>query len=143
MTRSDRAAPRRSGAPGARAVVLAAILVAAALAAAHLRLTPGALVPGRAGMQIALAFFSRAVPPALTYESPVPAGTLPILLKAAGAAKNTVVFAATSMSLALLGGIVLAFFSSTAWWGGQRSGGETAAGRALRRTVLPAVWAAS
>jgi phosphonate transport system permease protein len=36
---------------------------------------------------------------------------------------------------------VLGFFASTAWWAGDPTGGQSALGRALRRTVAPASYA--
>lgn len=91
----------------------------------EIRLTDG-------GLRIAASFLSRAVSPALAYESEVPAGTTPLVLKAIGAAGTTVKFAAAAMSLALIGGVVLGFLCSSAWWFGGPVRGRSMPARLAR-----------
>lgn len=126
-------APQAVSSP--RAVVLVAILVAGIWAAVSLQLDVSQLVPGPGGLQVAGEFFSRAVSPALHYESGLTVeGVLPLPLKALVAAKQTVVIAAAAMSLALLVGIPLGFIASSAWWEGDPMQGQ--AGKRWRRSLL-------
>ncbi|MEM7586132.1 MAG: ABC transporter permease subunit [Acidobacteriota bacterium] len=112
-----------------RGLVLATLAAAGVWAAVELRLDPRDLIPGEGGLNLAREFLARAVTPALSYEAPdVPEGTIPLLLKAAEAARLTVVFAAAAISLSLLCGGVLGFLASTAWWAGEQSGRQSRVG---------------
>lgn len=101
-------------------------------------------MPNAGGLQVAREFFARALSPALTYESanPVP-GATPLLVKALGAAHQTLIFAGAAISLALVMGLPLGFLSSTIWWEGDPAGGEGRVARILRRTVAPLVYASA
>lgn len=126
---------------GARALVLVAILAAGLGSAWALDLSFGDLIPGPGGRQVAAEFFSRALSPALTYEAAsVPEGTRPLWLKALTAAKDTVVFAAAAMSLALVLGVVLGFCASTAWWAGEPLAGESRWRVFVRRSLGPLLY---
>ncbi len=102
--------------PGARAGALLLILLGGLWAAAVLGLDPRGLLPERGGSGLAGEFFGRALTPALTYEAAVPEGTVPLLVKALGAVRTTIVFAAAAASLSLLFGIPLGFLASAAFW---------------------------
>ena len=91
------------------------------------------LLPGPGGFQVAGEFFARALRPAMTYESSVPAGTLPLLLKALEAAWRTVTFAAAAMGIAIVGGIVLGFLASSSLWLAGPARGRGILARSLRR----------
>lgn len=119
---------------GRRRWVLVGILVAGIWAAYVLDLRLSQLLIGEGGMRIAGDFFSRAWAPALSYESTVPEGTLPLLLKALGAAWETVLFAAAAIGLAIAAGILLGFAASRAWWI------DLPRANWLRRLVAPALY---
>ena len=121
---------------GHRRWVLASILAAGVWAAYELGLELSQLIVGEGGLRLAGEFLSRAVAPALTYESAVPEGTTPLLLSALGAAWETVLFAAGAMGLAVVAGILLGFVASTAWWSDLPRGRSRAA-HLLRRFVAP------
>jgi ABC-type phosphate/phosphonate transport system permease subunit len=124
----------------ARGAVLLALLVAGAWAAWELDLHWSDLTPNEGGVRVTKSFFSRALTPALASEaSNVPEGTPPLLILSLQAAWTTLVYAAASMSLALLLGLFLGFFASTAWWAGDPVGGRTRLGR----TVAPAIYGAT
>ena len=99
-----------------RAVVVVAIGAATLWAVWWLSGLPGQLLLTEGGLRVATTLLSRAVTPALTYESAVPPGTAPLLWKALTAAVTTVTFAAAAMSIALIGGAIFAFLASSAWW---------------------------
>lgn len=126
-----------------RRIVLAAIVVAAICAAIALDASWRGLVPQAGGFELVRRFFARALSPAFDYEAEVPAGTPALLVSAFDAARRTLVFAVAGMSLALVLGVVLGFLGSSAWWAGDRAGGRTLAERGLRRSVAPAIWAAT
>ena len=115
-----RAGPGSARLPGARlgslatgGLILAGLALAGVWAAWHLRLDPRDLAPGSGGWHLAAEFFGRALRPAWQFQGSFQgsgATSLPVqALKAAG---TTVVFAATALSLALLGGIFLGFCGS-------------------------------
>ena len=119
---------------GRRGWVIVAIAAAAVWAFASLDLRADF---SRGGAGIVGKFFSRAIRPALTYESEVPPGTEPLWLKAARAAYRTVIFAAAAMGLSVAGGLLLGFPASSAWWEG-----DPARPRGLwRRSAAPAIYA--
>ncbi len=118
---------------GTRRMTLAAIAIAGAVAFVALGLTPAQLVPGRGGLDVLSSFFARALSPAVAYESSVPEGTAPIVVKAIQASLRTVTFAVAGMSLALLLGVLFAIPSSQSWWQGGRP----------RRALGTAAWGAS
>jgi phosphonate transport system permease protein len=125
-----------------RAIVLVLLVGAAIWAFARTGAAPGDVMPTRGGLAVAGAFLSRAVAPALTNESDVPPGTVPLVWKAFAAARTTVTFAAAAMSLALVGGFALAFLASSAWWA-PRPGSGRAGGRSGRRPFFGACAAAA
>lgn len=108
---ADTASRRPSG------PLLALIALSAAAAAAVLGLDPRALIPDEGGLLVFGRFLSAAVSPALAYEQgePIP-GAVPLLVQVAHAAHTTMVFAAASVSLALLIGVPLAFLAASRWW---------------------------
>lgn len=132
--------PERSRLPGRRGSVLATIGAAAAIAAISLDLFDRTHLPSRGGLELASNFFARAVSPALTYESAVPPGTTPLLLRALTAALDTIAFAASAMSIAIPAGVVLGVLASTVWWSREHSGETSPLRRFLSRTVFPGVW---
>lgn len=115
--------PRRGSATGtmtgsplgslATGGLIVGLLAAAGIWAAwHLRLDPAELVAGRDGWQLATDFFGRALSPAWHFEGPYQGGTGALPLQALHAVLMTVMFAATSLSLALAGGLLLGFLGS-------------------------------
>ena len=125
----------------ARGPVILALLLAAVWSAAYLRLHLSDLLPSAPGVRTASKFFARALAPALTYESPVPATTKPLLQVALRAAGMTVMIATAAMSLAVVLGVALAFLASSAWWIGDLSGAQTPSIRSVRRGMVPAAYA--
>ena len=121
----------------ARRAVLAGILAAGVGAAFYLDLSPANLAPGAGGVEVMGEFFSAAMNPALESESGSGRSILPTALQAA---RDTVIFAAAGMSLALVLGLVLGFLASSAWWEGDPAGGTGRVRVLLRRTVAPAVY---
>lgn len=111
-----------------RGAVLVAIALAGLWAAAELRLHPGDLVPGAGGLTLAAELFSRALSPAWTYESAVPAGTVPLPWKAVEAARVTVVLAAAALGLSVVAGLLLGFAASSTTWSGLSDSSEPARG---------------
>ncbi len=96
---------------GLRRMIILAILGGGMWAFVQLDLKLADLAPTLGGMQVAWAFFSRALSPALVYEAEfVPSDTPPLLWKALRAAGTTVVFASAAMSLALIWGLILGFW---------------------------------
>jgi phosphonate transport system permease protein len=117
----------------ARRVVLVCILTAGLASAFYLDLSPGSLVPGEGGFEVIGRFFAAAFKPTLESES---GSGRPLLPNVWQGARDTVIFAAAGMSLALALGAVLGFFASSAWWEG-----DSARGRGfVRRTIAPAVY---
>ena len=86
--------PARTGGWTSRSVVLMLLALATVWALWLLAREPGDLRFTRGGLAIATAFLSRGLTPALTYESEVPPGTVPLIWKALSAARTTVSFAA-------------------------------------------------
>ena len=117
-----------------RGAVLLAIALAGLWAAWELRLHPGDLVPGAGGLSLAGELFSRALSPAWTYESEVPAGTVPLWLKALEAARVTVVLAAAAISLSVVAGLLLGFAASRSTWTGSLDGGADGGSSGASRT---------
>ena len=120
-----------AGRSSARPLVLLGIAGATVWAAWHLAGVPGQFLITEGGLDVAQRILARVVTPALTYESPVPDGTAPLLWKAVIAAETTVTFAAAAMSLALLGGAGFGFLGASAWW----------ADNTRRTPIGPAVYA--
>ena len=96
---------------GQRRTVIIALGIAGIWAATTLKLNPIDLL--NSNTAIIHDFFSRALSPALDYESQVPSGTEPLLVKALGAAWQTVLFAAAATGLSLIGGLVFGFLASS------------------------------
>jgi phosphonate transport system permease protein len=136
MTRTDAFVRRRL--PSGRAFVLVFIVAAALWAFGVLRQQPGVFSFSQGGLSVTAGFLSRALTPALSYESEVPSGTQPLIAKALSAAEATVTFAAAALSLALLGGSVLGFFASSAWWAADpvRSASRLARGSRLLGPIV-------
>lgn len=128
---------------GTRRYLLLGIFAAGVLALVMLGLRPGQLIPASGGLRVFGEFFSAALTPALTYESEVPAGTRPLLLKILDASLVTLRFAATATSLSLVLGSILGFFASTSWWADDLPGGTNRLRRLLRRKVAPAICSAT
>ena len=134
----------RLGSLATAGVVLVGLLAAGAWAAWYLDLDPRQLVTGRGGWQLAQEFFGRALSPAVRFEGTWQGSgrdTLP--WQALRAAGTTVVFAAASLSLALVGGVLLGGLGSTALMG-KRLGGIVVGARLLAgvlRSVHELIWA--
>lgn len=128
---------------GKRTAVLAAIAAAALLAAMSLGLFESGALPGSSGLTIAANFFSRALTPALAYETIPPPGTRPLLLKALIAAADTAVFAASAMSIAIPAGLLLGILASSVWWIPDPGGHASPMARLLARSVFPLLWSAT
>jgi phosphonate transport system permease protein len=92
------------------------LLLLGALSFVALGLEPAGLVPHAGGARIARDFLAAAVRPALDHEGRVPPGARPFLLGLLDALRRTVVFAAASMSLGVVGGAILGFAASSGWW---------------------------
>lgn len=120
--------------------VITGILVAGLWSCYTLDLRVSTLSVGTGGLSLAGEFFSYALHPALDYETVVPDGTTPLLVRSLQAAGWTVIFAATAISLALVAGIVLGFFASTAWWSDDLLSGEKLTGRVLKVYIAPFVY---
>ncbi len=133
--------PRRAWPLGPRAGVFIAIAVLGVLAFIRLYDPERDQLPTAAHLRSLAAFFSRAVSPALAWESTeIPAGTPPLLLYAARGAILTVVYAAAAMSLSVVAGVVLGFLASSAWWAGDPAGGQSRLRTWMGRTVAPAIY---
>jgi phosphonate transport system permease protein len=126
----------------ARAIVFAVLVAVAAWAFVHVAAVADSIAPTRGGLDVAAAFAFRAFTPAVAYETEVPAGTTPLLLKAAEAARVTVSFAAAAMTLALGAALILTFFASSAWWFDDASGDGARSGH-VRRIIAPAIYGAT
>ncbi len=137
-----RAGPaRRGGALSGRGAALLGIAGAGVWAAWQLGLDPRDAVPGEGGLRVAGEFFSRALSPALSYESSVPVqGAPPLLWKALAAAHDTLLFAGAAVTLALAAGLPLGFLASSAWWEDDPVGGRGRLSRFARRTAGPLVY---
>jgi len=96
-----------------RAIVLIGILVAGAVSAVHLGLSFGDFVPGEESWRKVGSFLFGALSPTLTSQSELRTDLVPRIVEAA---RNTVVFAAAAMSLALVFGLVLGVLASERWW---------------------------
>jgi phosphonate transport system permease protein len=123
-------------------LVLLAIALAGAFSAWWLASAPGEIRLTDGGLRVAASFLSRALSPALSYESEVPAETAPLVLKALGAAEATIRFAAAAMSLALAAGVVLGFLSSSALWFGDPVSARSMPAR-IARSLGPLIYASS
>ncbi len=119
----------RLGSLGTAGVILVSLFLAGAWAVWHLQLDLRQLAPGRGGWQLAGDFFSHALRPAWHFEGPYQGtGSASLPAQALRAAGTTIVFAATSLSLALTCGLVLGFLGSF----------NLMRGRFLRPLVIPA-----
>ncbi len=142
---------RRPGSLASGGWVLASLVVAAFVSALKLNLFSGDIWPTAGGWRLAGDFFSQALHPTLHFLGPgSPNGLWALPAQALVAAGNTVIFAATAMSVALVGGIILGFLGSSVWWdrpgmSSQRFGpGVTAVARTLMtlmRSIHELVWA--
>jgi phosphonate transport system permease protein len=105
-----------SGSIGTGLLVIFLLLVAGLWAAFQLRLDPRNLWPGQGGWALTREFFQAAWHPALFFQEPTAASSFrDVPLQALRAAGMTVVFAATSLSLALVGGFLFGVLGSSAW----------------------------
>ncbi len=105
---------------GQRRVVIITLAIAGIWAAATLKLNPIDLL--NSSSTVVHEFFSRALSPALNYESLVPLDTEPLLVKALGAAWQTILFAAAAMGISLLGGFIFGFLASSSFMIGSFRG---------------------
>lgn len=121
--------------------VIICILIAGVWSFFELGLKPGEIAIGAGGLRLAAEFFGHALAPAMQYETAVPEGTAPILLKSLQSAGWTVVFAATAISLAAAAGILLGFAASTAWWSADLTARDTTLRRLLYVCLAPAIYA--
>ncbi|MFI4862197.1 MAG: PhnE/PtxC family ABC transporter permease [Phycisphaerales bacterium JB063] len=123
-------------------MVMLSVGVAGLLAAWYLGLSPANLVPAPDARGLVADVFGSAVSPAVAYESDdLPPDIDPLLVRVAGSALRTVVYAAAAMSLVVGFGVVLGFFSSTAWWADEPVGAAGPVRRLLQKTLRPAVYA--
>ena len=99
-----------------RRLVVATIILAGIWSAYALELDFASLIPASGGLQLAGEFLSAALAPAVEYESEVPAGTMPLLLRVLYAAKETVLLAAASIGLAAVAGFLLGVVASNSFW---------------------------
>ncbi|XAL98951.1 ABC transporter permease subunit [Phycisphaeraceae bacterium D3-23] len=126
---------------GTRALVLLSVAVAGVLAAWYLGLSPANLVPAPDARGLVVDVLGSAVSPALVYESTdLPPDIDPLLMRVAGAAIRTLVYAVAAMSLVVLFGLVLGFFSSTAWWADEPVAKAGPIQTFMRSTVQPGVY---
>lgn len=127
-----RALPPRPSLIGTRAVVLVSVGLAGLLAAWYLGLHPANLVPAPDARGLVADVFGSAVSPAVSYESEgLPSDIDPLLVRVAGAALRTLVYALAGMSLVVCFGLVLGFFASTAWWADEEVGASDPAAQTL------------
>ena len=132
------------GSVGSIGVVVSTLLLAGIWAAWHLQLDLTQILPGHRSWAPAREFFAAALHPALTFQGSFQGGTHSLLAQAGQAALMTVVFAATSLSVALVGGMVLGFLSSYSLLGGGWGGAVVVAARflsSLLRSVHELIWA--
>ena len=142
MTRTDVPLPTPPSRPTGRAIVFCLLVIAGSWAFARVAATAGSITVTHGGLQVAAAFLTRAVAPALAYETDVPEGTAPLLVKAAKAAQTTVSFAAAAMTLALTAGLLLTFFASSVWWRDDDAAGARRFGSG-RRVIAPVLYGAT
>ncbi len=140
MAREAAARMRVPSRLGRRGWLLAFVLFAAALAWLQLGLSVRDAVPGDSGRGVLSLFVGGAFAPALTYESDVPEGTAPLLVKVALAVVRTVVFAAAGMSLSLVVGLLLGFLGATSWWADDGECTCNAWWRKVRCYAMPAIY---
>ena len=92
-------------------MMIITLAIAGVWAANALKLNPIDLVTNNTS--IIYDFFSRALSPAMDYESDVPLGTKPLIVKALSAAWQTILFAAAAMGISLIGGVLFGFLASS------------------------------
>jgi phosphonate transport system permease protein len=127
--------------PRARPGVLIIITVLALWAFWQLNLRPSDLIASSPSLQLTGEFFARALSPALDYEaSDLPAGLVPLPLRALQAAGTTVIFASAAMTLAVPLALLLGFLASSSWWSQDLAGGSSQALRFASKTVRPLVY---
>ena len=135
---STKLPPRVSWVSRARTGVLLAITALAVWAFWQLGLWPSSLIPSAPSLQLAMEFFSRALTPALDYESSnLPPGIVSLPWKAVQAAGNTVIFASAAMTLAVPLALLLGFLAATAWWSQDPVGGSFPSRRFLNGMFRP------
>lgn len=139
MSRDPTLPHRRPPPTNPLSIILLLLILATFWSVTRLQTLPGSVQITRGGLSVAAAFVSRAISPALRYESTVPSSTAPLLVKALTAAQTTVIFGAAAISLATVGGIAFGFFASTAWW--PQDVGDTRSRRAhVGRVLRPAAY---
>ena len=122
-----------------RGFVLLALLLFGLLSASYLGLSFDSLVSRDGGFDVALRFLSRAVNPAMDYESlSVPASAPTFFLEVLRATGNTLLYAAAAMAFSILIGMVFGFLSSTAWWADETARGKLS--RIKRYVIQPALY---
>lgn len=135
----------RLGSLGTATAILLGLILAGVWAAWHLRLDPRQLVPSGGGWELAGEFFAGALHPAWRFEGDFQGtGPAPLLWQALRAAGTTVIFAATSLSLALVGGLLLGFLGSVRLMRGRVLRTVAVSARLLSnllRSVHELIWA--
>ncbi len=123
---------------GLRSRVLLGILIAGGWAAWQLQLDFRELLPSNR-WDTARDFFHAALSPAIVYEDPTPAGTQPLLVKVAKGIWQTICFAMTAISMAIIGGVLLGFLSSSAWWEDDPARDTNWLRQLLRNLITPTI----
>ena len=126
---------------GRRPALIAALALLGVVAWFALGLTPADLVPRAGGWELAQEFLGAALSPTLDYEAAPPPGAGSFVGQVAGALYRTVIFAAASMGLALVGGFTLGLLATSTWWSADFWSGGSPARRLAQRTLGPAVLA--
>ncbi|MFP8870661.1 MAG: ABC transporter permease subunit [Myxococcota bacterium] len=134
----------RQGPLGMRGAVLLSLVAAGGISLGYLGVAMSDLTPSSGGIETAWKFLSRAASPAFVSEARfVPADAPPLIMIALDAAWNTLLTGAAAMGLSLVMGLVLGFAASSAWWRNPGVDGGTGLDGVLRRSMAPAICAAS
>lgn len=128
---------------GRRPALLAALALLGVAAWFGLGLEPADLTPRTGGWVLAGEFLGAVFSPALDYEGGAPAGAGSFGGQVAGALYRTVIFAAASMGLALVGGFVLGLLGTSTWWSADFWAGGSPLRRFVQRTLGPVVLTAA
>ncbi|MFT5784468.1 MAG: phosphonate transport system permease protein, partial [Candidatus Krumholzibacteriia bacterium] len=130
---------------GTAGVIVGTLVAAGLLAAWHLQLDLREIWPAHRSWAPAREFFIAAARPAVQFQGTYQgSGAHSLLAQAMQAAVLTVVFAATSLSIALVGGVALGFLSSVSLMGGGRGRSVVVVVRlisSLLRSVHELIWA--
>lgn len=134
----------RLGSVSSIGVVVTVLLAAGAWAAWYLQLDLAQVLPGQHSWSPARDFFAAAFHPAFNFQGSFQGGAHSLLSQAGQAALMTVMFAATALSVALLGGVLLGFLSSYSLMGSGWGGRIVVSARFLSsvlRSVHELIWA--